>query len=125
MSNYIESKANLNGNDYVLRRKSLGCYIVYFNNMIVFEEMTKDSENYNDDTNAIIKHIKKLTKEEREISANTMIKELDNSSLNIGSDEIKVMIDRRLNMKMKLIGTTKKQFINEAIAEKLEKEGLL
>lgn len=125
MNNYIECEVRINGFDLLFRRKSLGCYDVYMNNMVMFEDMTKDSEQYNSDTKAIVSHIKKLIKEENAVNARSSIKDLDDLSVKIGEDDVKVKIDRRLNMKLKLVSTTKKRFINEAIAEKLEKEGLL
>lgn len=125
MSIYNESSVVSDGCLFILKRISLGCYDVYHDNMLAFEAMDANHEQYNNDTRLLVREIKRLRKIERDEVASANIKSLEVHGGYIGEKETKVMMDLRLKYALDKSGVCKKLFINEAVREKLEKEGLL
>ncbi len=125
MTNYVESEIISDGLTLVLRRVSLGVYNVSYNDIIAYSLVDSNFETYNKETKLIVGEVKRLTKLEKKQSNNHLINSLDNESTVLGVFDCRFKLRPDLHLKMKNISTTKVRFINEAIAEKLIKEGLL
>ena len=101
-----------------------GIYNTYYRGSLTHEELHSKTPYFNEEVSEVVRHIKELEKTDK-------IAKLNNSPIDMTS--IKVPYPCRLHQSLvnkiqslKLSnGINITSFINEAIAEKLEKEGLL
>lgn len=101
-----------------------GIYNTYYRGALAHEGLHSKTPYFNDEVSEVVKQIKELEKKEKIIK-------LNNSPIDIGGSKstYPVRLTQALITKLQYLklsnGTNITSFINEAIAEKLEKEGLL
>ena len=105
----------------------IGCELYADGNYLVFAEKTalQESSEHNDDINAVIRLTKNLIKAEKARTFESIGKKLEVLGSNVGTRKKHIDLDNRSYYAMKRNNIVMNQFINLAIAEKLERDGLL
>lgn len=93
--------------------------------MIKTREMVSldHDDNDDDDTNEFKKRIKSLIKENKTTENNTIFNNISSLGADVGTRKKEFALDNRLYYKIKSLNMNR--FINNAILEKLERDGLL
>lgn len=113
-----------NGTNFMIKEKSNGLYDAYANNILTYTDLHSKHEHWNDDFPTIIKELKNREKIKKLQKMNLIDNDEDMTKTYYPSRIAKCFINKMQKERIEN-GLNITSFINEAIAEKLIKEGLL
>lgn len=85
----------------------------------------QESNEYSDDINAVKRLVKNLIKADKAKEKSSIISNMNKLGKDMGNRRKEFLLDNRIYLVMKENNIIMNQFINLAIAEKLERDGLL